>query len=733
MSKQSKSSVSSSEMATDSPQSTPPSGRIKGRHSRSSSREVTPEVTPRSSVHMMDTSELSPLKQFQRMKENGTIRLMPKSRRSTDGNQSDPCEAANSDKENKKYLRMSMTMNLQDVPSRRNSSVSVTGAADLNGAGPSLLKMSSEANIHVSRTSLHPADSSSNVSTCTEMSCSSTASSSVSKPSQSASNQNLHQGSRSKDPKDVLLAHLMGDPVYGTRPIMPVITAAEHPVSRRKPPLPRSSATLPLEKPVIEVKLVKNERPRSSYRMSKSAEELDKPEEENTKHSMFLRHAGSNLRNSFIDRNRDSICNSVNDVQTVLKPQPEYTEEEIYSLPQPQSYSEDTLKAVKKITDKYDTLQMRKLRALSFRENKGGNSDPNSPASPAVENTEKVPFPAEVTIRVESPEDSSDTTLEDLSDTTLDLSPDSVKEAPREPIQEMPRRKKPPLPPMPPPTSRISTGPTGRVVEVPPHLAVVDPDAAEDSAFMIEPRKQKPEPELIQNTEGDEVVCVSSGITQKDVSRIDLFFRSRECEVVVCQCLADMIMGTADPATGVVDMWSAVCHTGVPVLVLNSGLGKRRRELFVVLAERETGFPLWQDRVNYLTGYKDIKTAMHQLQPSNNLRMRIGFRFYCTNAAAEFLSKYREMTTDPNDDLWKVSNSRMDKGRRALLKKLRMKKRPSKGDISQPCNFAHVTKVDTKDYLHYESIQDLVPQSPINSGSSSKGSSSNFRPRLQTT
>ena len=276
-----------------------------------------------------------------------------------------------------------------------------------------------------------------------------------------------------------------------------------------------------------------------------------------------------------------------------------------------------------------------------------------------------------------------------------------------------------------------------------PHISVSDPDSAcEDPAFQCDGPSRTEEKEegeslpevmdLLPNTDGEEVVCVTSGITQKDISRIDLFYRSRECEVMVCQCLADLVTGPASPATGVVETWSAVSHTGAPVLVMNSGLGKRRRELFVVLAERETGFPLWQDRVNYLTNYRDIKTAVHQLQPSNNLRIRVGLRFYCVNAAGEFLNKYRELTKDPQDDLWKVSNSRMDKNRRTILKKLRMKKRPSKGDISQPCNFAHVTKLDTKDYVHYESIQDILPTSPINSAApSAKGAI--FRPRLQTT
>lgn len=753
-------SADNTSMRSSSPQGTPPSGGAsrKGRYSRSGSRDVTPEGSldrRRGSLNLLDNSELSPLKQFQRMKENGTLKLNPRNRRSIDGNQSDPCDATNgSDKENRNFLRMSMTM--MDVPSRRSSSIGLTGAADLNGAGPSLLKISSEVNIHTSRTSLNPAESNSNVSTCTNMSTSSNASSYM-RTSQSASTHNLQKPrSRSEEPKEIVLGHVMGEPIYApsTVTIMPVITDPEHPASRKSATMPPTSSQVPLEKPKIEVKLVRNERPRSSYRMSKSVEELDRADDnqpENPIYSRFIRHAGSNLRNSFIEKKRDTTtqdnASDVHNVQNVIKSEKsDKQEEEIYSLPQPQSYSESTLKAVKTITDKYDTLQMRKLRALSFREsNKSGSSEPNSPTT--EHGGESKSETRESTPEI-SPEDFLKQSQEDISAEEQPAKTETFEPLPVPvPVPEKPRSK-PPLPPLPPPNLRGPSLRKGtnrqkavRTLEVPSHFAVVDPDAIEDSAFMIEPKAPEPEderdsvmkpPEVVlePNTEGEEVVCVSSGITQKDVSRIDLFFRSRETEVVVSQCLVDMIMGTSDPATGHVDMWSSVCHTGVLVLVLNSGLGKRRREMFVVLAERETGFPLWQDRVNYLTNYRDIQPTLHQLQPSNNLRMRVGFRFYCGSASSEFISKYRELTANPNDDLWKVANSRMDKNRRAMLKKLRLKKRPSKGDISQPCNFAHVTKLDTKDYVHYESFHDLLPKSPVNSAS---GKGAVFRPRLQTT
>jgi len=50
-------------------------------------------------------------------------------------------------------------------------------------------------------------------------------------------------------------------------------------------------------------------------------------------------------------------------------------------------------------------------------------------------------------------------------------------------------------------------------------------------------------------------------------------------------------------------------HTGVPVWLLNSGRGRRRRELIVALAERRTGLPLWHDRITYLSNYAQADEA----------------------------------------------------------------------------------------------------------------------------
>jgi hypothetical protein len=434
----------------------------------------------------------------------------------------------------------------------------------------------------------------------------------------------------------------------------------------------------PIPKPVIEVKLVKNDSSRPStprsrhstprstprstpprvmyprdipadqYRISKSADDLDLGEHkvEDVIYCSVNLLRDVKYRHSFVDRNRDSVCNSIGEMNTLLKSEfPE--DQKAYSLPQPHCYSDNTLKAVKQITEKYDTLQRRKMRAMSFREN--SKFSPIEPGSPITQ-------AALWNLRVEA-----------------------------------------------------VPGP------VPGAGVIQQPEPAEDQTT---PELETPAREFVDTF--DEVVCVASGITRRDISRIDLFYRGRETDVIVCSCLVDMRMGM--PAKdGLMSTWDLMC-TGVPVFVLNTGLWKRRRELNLILADRETGFPIWQDKITYLTNYQEVTPVLHTMHVSNQLRKMVGLTFYCEGAAAEFLARFRQMTSDPNDDLWKVSTGKQEKKKK--VKKTKFKK-PSKKDISQPCNFTHITRVDPGDRTLYDSFQHLGI-----AGSPARGDFA--RPRLQT-
>ena len=160
----------------------------------------------------------------------------------------------------------------------------------------------------------------------------------------------------------------------------------------------------------------------------------------------------------------------------------------------------------------------------------------------------------------------------------------------------------------------------------------------------------------------------------------------------------------------------------MPVLVLNTGLGQRPRELFIVLAEKETGFPVWQDKITYLSEYAAPDPYIHTMHLSGSLSRVAKLRMSCETAARDFHRHFTEMTGDPEDDLWRVS-VKDNRGK----KKRRKGKRHSKKEISAPCNFSHVTRVDPKDPTLESLVPPSIPPLPV-----CVDGLGQFRPRLNS-
>ena len=292
------------------------------------------------------------------------------------------------------------------------------------------------------------------------------------------------------------------------------------------------------------------------------------------------------------------------------------------------------MKAIKQITDKYDTLQRRRLQAMSFREpgrrkasertlasTSGGESDPAIADSSAVS------------------------------------------------------------------------------AERPPGGDTVD--GATDEVF-----------------DADADVCLSPGITQRDVARLELFYGSRDTEVIVCRCLADVLFSDkGDGSDRTTPVGWRQANTGIPVFILNTGRGTRKRDLRIVLAERETGFALWQDKITYLSSYTNHEgaTAFHTMQHSSRpIGELAGLRFHEVMSASDFHTRFVRLTADPTDELWRVGVT----GRRKSSTKRRWRlsgksdaattKSTMKRDISQPCNFEHVTKVKQLEPRLMSSLADMI-------------------------
>jgi len=105
-------------------------------------------------------------------------------------------------------------------------------------------------------------------------------------------------------------------------------------------------------------------------------------------------------------------------------------------------------------------------------------------------------------------------------------------------------------------------------------------------------------------------VVTGGHVTPAEVERVRLFYSSLESRVVVCGSLADVSVGCVGRSMAGFDSVSGCCWvhllTGVPVLVLTVGSARRRRELTVVVADRSTALPLWHDRVNSMSSFRQL-------------------------------------------------------------------------------------------------------------------------------
>lgn len=216
------------------------------------------------------------------------------------------------------------------------------------------------------------------------------------------------------------------------------------------------------------------------------------------------------------------------------------------------------------------------------------------------------------------------------------------------------------------------------------------------------------EPNSISPTHSYGRSTYAEGITDQDILQAEMFFKSHKTDVHVCQCLANLYFGKVMDNK---DQWK-FAMTGIPVLVLDTGDHHRKRKLQIVLAEKGTGFILWKDEIDHLTMYKAPHMNFHTLHISTDHTRLAGFSFDETAAASEFYNTILKLTSDPDDDLLKLSKSK--KRSKSEKKKNKTKyKPPKKTEISTPCCFVHVTKLEREPLELTSSIDNLQQESQI--------------------
>jgi len=156
-------------------------------------------------------------------------------------------------------------------------------------------------------------------------------------------------------------------------------------------------------------------------------------------------------------------------------------------------------------------------------------------------------------------------------------------------------------------------------------------------------------------------------VTPAEVERVRLFYSSLGSRVVVCSSLADVSVGCVGRSVAGSDSVSGCCWvhllTGVPVLVLTVGSPRRRRELTVVIADRSTALPLWQDRINSMSSFRQLSVQSSGASSGTSLTMRVSggltkrvrFDVFSRRAGNELMTAYSSLTADPHDQLWNIS------------------------------------------------------------------------------
>jgi len=264
--------------------------------------------------------------------------------------------------------------------------------------------------------------------------------------------------------------------------------------------------------------------------------------------------------------------------------------------------------------------------------------------------------------------------------------------------------------------------------------------------------------------EVDVIDDADCSISRIDRLRIEMFYRSYETEVYVCSCLADLFIGALRRG-GAAGRWVHV-HTGVPVWLLNSGRGRRRRQLIIAVAERRTGMPLWYDRITYLSNYAQADDGdsnddtSHVMRPSSNLSSAVRISMFSRRSAAAFLDRFHRFGANPVDDLWKISDDRSCAGssegwpwrRRRRRRRYTLGDRPvSKDSISQPCHVVLISRTDVRHTNFRAAFAHLLPPPPtfsppaalstpadhplaptLEQASTVENEGDHFRPRLPT-
>lgn len=205
------------------------------------------------------------------------------------------------------------------------------------------------------------------------------------------------------------------------------------------------------------------------------------------------------------------------------------------------------------------------------------------------------------------------------------------------------------------------------------------------------------------NSEGDtDTISTDTAsnniLSEYERGQVESFFGGLGTDIFVSSSLANLYKGS-----GKDNDWNLI-FTGIPVILHDKGSARARAtpRVTLVLAERGSCFALWSDRIDNLSNYRLAGPSFHTMCLSTNHQQMIGFSFDSSESARELWQQMERLINDPENIALSISG-------RKKQKKVKPVPLPPKSQISQPCQFHHVTSVTREDSDRYYSMQAFAP------------------------
>lgn len=171
--------------------------------------------------------------------------------------------------------------------------------------------------------------------------------------------------------------------------------------------------------------------------------------------------------------------------------------------------------------------------------------------------------------------------------------------------------------------------------------------------FLKSKRFSSSQENQVTNTNINKISGLNQLISNEDYSKIESFYKSFGTKLHVTNNLASLYTVTlSDPSNfkptldTIVNLfmmndeqmiakqnWN-VCHRGIPLWLFNTGANPRRpyRQLKFTLAEKGTGFILWQDRIDSRSDFKIFRKRKHETVSDQQQKQSSSFTLYHENS-----------------------------------------------------------------------------------------------------